>query len=148
MSDLTQGDAAAIRLDIRDLRADVTTRMDQAVTRREHEAEVRRIDAEAQAVRESLERHETSADRRLDTLRATIEALTGAVAAGDREVLAVVEADRAAHIAEREDDRKKAAQAKKDAADQRKSDRRWLVGTMIAAVAVILTATQVLRAFF
>lgn len=49
--------------DLRGLRVELTGRMDQMVTRREHEAEVRRIDSEAARVRDALDVHVTSSDR-------------------------------------------------------------------------------------
>lgn len=51
----------------RDLREDITRRLDQAVTRREHDAEVRRIDSERQADREALAQHaKASEDTHVD----------------------------------------------------------------------------------
>lgn len=141
MTDIGPGDGAAIRADIRDLRQDLTSRMDQMVTRREHEAEVRRIDAEALAAREALGRHEQEADRRLTEIER-------AVAAGDAKILAVIEADRAAHAQQREDDTKERATAKRQRAEQRKADRRWMIGAVIAASGVIIAAGQLLRVIF
>lgn len=60
--------------DVRDLRVDLTGRLDAMVTRREHDAEVRRIDAEARATRQALTTHEVTAEERHKALKATLDA--------------------------------------------------------------------------
>ena len=60
--------------DVRDLRVDLTGRLDAMVPRREHDAEVKRIDAEARATRQALSTHELTADERHKRLTATLDA--------------------------------------------------------------------------
>lgn len=58
---------ASTEAGFRDLRSDLTSRLDQAVTRREHDAEVRRIDSERQALSDALVQHaKTSEDTHVD----------------------------------------------------------------------------------
>lgn len=127
MSDPTLDAVNALRTDLAGLRSELTGRMDAMVTRREHEAEVRRIDAEARRTAEALAQHERESDRRMSELAA--EAATG-----DKAVLGVVEADKAERAAEA-----------KAAAAQRRVDRRWVIGAITAAAGVIIAAGQFLR---
>lgn len=127
MTDPTLDAVNGVRSDVKDLRDELTGRLDAMVTRREHEAEVRRIDSEAQRTREQLVQHERDADRRL------VEISTE-VATGDKAILGVVEADKAQRSAEA-----------KALAEQRKADRRWTIGALTAAAGVIIAAGQFLR---
>lgn len=127
MTDPTLDAINDVRGDVKDLRDDLTGRLDTMVTRREHEAEVRRIDSEAQRTREQLVRHEQDADRRLNEISTE-------VATGDKAILAVIEADKTQRAAEA-----------KAAAEQRQADRRWTVGALTAATGVIIAAGQLLR---
>jgi hypothetical protein len=127
MTDPTLDAVNAVRGDLAGLRTELTGRMDAMVTRREHEAEVRRIDSDAQRTREQLIRHEQDANRRLDDISTE-------VATGDQAILAVVEADKAQRAAEA-----------KALAEQRKADRRWTIGALTAATGVIIAGGQLLR---
>lgn len=98
---------------INGLRTELSGRMDQMITRREHEAEVRRQDAETAHVRQALADHERTAGARLDG----IEGQYGDV------LQKMTDAD------------EKREAARKDAEKQRRADRRSLVGILIAAVA-------------
>ncbi|KZM34555.1 hypothetical protein [Oerskovia enterophila] len=127
MTDPTLDAVNAVRGDVKGLRDELTIRLDAMVTRREHEAEVRRIDSEAQRTREQLMQHEREADRRL------VEISTE-VTIGDKAILGVVEADKAQRSAEA-----------KALAEQRRTDRRWTIGALTAATGVIIAAGQLLR---
>jgi chromosome segregation ATPase len=98
---------------INGLRTELSGRMDQMITRREHEAEVRRQDAETAHVRQALADHEQAAGKRLDG----IEDRYGDV------LQKITDAD------------KKRDEAREAAELRRRADRRWLVGILIAAVA-------------
>lgn len=111
MSDPILDALGAVRAQISELAA----RLDSMVTRREHDAEVRRIDAEAERTRESLLRHETDATRRLAEIESVVESRVD-------EVLAAVEKDRA----------------------ERKADRHWLVGIVVAACSAAVALGQLL----
>ncbi|GEL95349.1 hypothetical protein [Cellulomonas composti] len=115
--------------DLRDMRADLTGRMDAMVTRREHDAEVRRLDAEAQSTRDLLLAHEQSADRRLDAQRAEQRA-------ADEQIRE--------QIAEGERRREEAQIA---AAERRKADRRWTATWTLGAAAFMVTASTAARAW-
>lgn len=110
--------------DVRDLRLDLTNRMDAMVTRREHDAEVKRIDAEARAARDeiarnrdALEQHEASATAQWRSVEEQIKSA--------------------------EEKRESAVEAAKE---RRKADRRfialWLSGAVGAAVALATFITQ------
>ncbi|WP_372595578.1 hypothetical protein [Actinotalea sp.] len=71
---MDQDGAGAIRQDIRDLRADLTQRLDSMITRREHEAEVRRIDSEHRALAASHEALAQTADVEHAELRNALSA--------------------------------------------------------------------------
>lgn len=113
---------------INGLRTDLSGRLDAAVTRREHDAEVRRIDAEARATREALAAHEAQADVRLSAIKAAVDA-------GDASIRAQLE----------EGERKRDA-AVEQAAQRRREDRRyiatWMVGAVSAATAVTTLITR------
>lgn len=113
--------AAIDRVDrsVQSLRTDLSLRVDQMVTRKEHESEVRRLDAEAQATRKALADHETEAGKRLD-------GISEQIADGEK----------------RRQDAKNAAEA------QRKADRRWLIGIVLTAIAVAASVSGVIAAVF
>lgn len=110
--------------DVRDLRVDLTNRLDAMVTRREHDAETRRIDAEiasnraaAEANRKALEDHEAEATAQWRSVAGQIE--------------------------QAEQRRQDAAEA---AAERRKADRRFIATWSTTAVGVgIALATLVTR---
>lgn len=104
------------------LRSDLSGRMEQMITRREHEAEVRRQDAETAHVRQALADHERTAGARLDG----IEGQYGTV------LRRIADAD----------EKREAARAA--AEERRKADRRWLVGIILTAVSVASGLTGVL----
>lgn len=112
----------AVRATLRDL----TSRLETMVTRREHDAEVRRIDAEANATREALLRHENEADRRLTGIEDSIDTRVG-------EVLDAVEQDK----------KERAARADREA-EQRKSDRHWQIGMVASACGLAVALGQLL----
>jgi len=114
-TDPTLDAIGAVRVQVADLRTELTTRLDTMVTRREHDAEVRRLDAEATRTREALARHETNAGRHRTEIEDSIDTRVG-------ELLAVIEDDR----------RDRARQATRDA-EQRHADRRWLLGMVVSA---------------
>ena len=115
MSDPTLEAVQGVRDDVRELRADLTGRLDQMVTRREHESEVRRLDSERAALGDALVRHEESADVRLSSLQA-------AMVAGDKAVLTAIDA----------------------AEERRRGDRRWMAGWIVAAVGAAAAITNVI----
>ena len=115
MSDPTLEAVQAVRDDLRALRSDLTGRMDQMVTRREHEAEVRRLDSERAALGDALLRHEEASDVRLSGMH-------DAMRAGDREVLDAIHA----------------------ADDRRIADRRWLAGWLVTAIGVASAVTSLI----
>lgn len=126
MSDPTLDAIGAVRTQVADLRTDLTTRMDTMVTRREHDAEVRRLDAEAERTREALLRHETEAERRLGDIEHSIESRVGAV-------LTAIEEDKRAR-----------AKAAVHEAERRQADRRWLLGMVVSACGVAVALGQFL----
>jgi uncharacterized protein YaiL (DUF2058 family) len=105
--------------DVRELRTDLTQQMAQMITRNEHDAEVRRIDAEAQHTRAALVAHETEADKRLTAIQADIE----------------------------EGERKRTA-AQEAAAERRRQDRRFMVGTVITGMAAASAVVGLVVAIF
>ena len=123
--------------DVRDLRIDLTGRLDQMVTRNEHLAEVRRIDAEAARTKDALTSHEGAADRRLAAIQ---EDISDEARARAEVMAAMVEA-----IKEADDKRETALVA---VAERRRADRRFIVATIITAVAAASGATGVLVSLF
>lgn len=122
-NDATLAAIAGVSQDVRDLRVDLTGRLDQMVTRNEHLAEVRRIDAEAARTRDALAAHETQADHRLTAIQQDIEEeATARAAAFVGLTAAMTEADN------------KRDAAKVAAAERRKADRRFIVMWVVAAV--------------
>ncbi|TQL03498.1 hypothetical protein [Cellulomonas sp. SLBN-39] len=125
-------DVGALRAEtaasIQALREDLSARLDTTVSRREHEAEVRRIDAESRATREAMATLESQADARLLAAHAAIEAGDAAVRARLEEV-----------------ERKRGA-ALEAAEVRRREDRRylasWMVGAVSAATAVTALVTR------
>lgn len=112
--------------DLRGLRVELTGRMDQMVTRREHEAEVKRIDAEAARTRDALAAHQAQEDVRLTAIQAQLTA-------GDTAILARIEAGE-----------HKREQAQADAAERRRQDRRWTASWAVAAVSATAAVTTVI----
>lgn len=108
--------AAIDRVDrsVQSLRTDLTGRLDQMVTRKEHEAEVRRLDSEAQASRQALAEHERVAGKRLDEITDQHADLLQKIADADT----------------------KREAAREEEKLRRKADRRWLITVVIAAVGV------------
>lgn len=98
---------------VSELRQDITGRLDNMVTRREHDAEVRRIDAELAHQATAQSQHEQGATGRLAHLEATMTA-------GDKAVLERVE----------------------EADQKRQDNRRWLAGWMIGAVGLAVALSQ------
>lgn len=119
--------AAIDRVDrsVQSLRTDLTGRLDQMVTRKEHEAEVRRLDSEAQASRQALAEHERIAGKRLDEITEQHADLLQRLADADEK-----------REAARRDAEKEREVERKNAAAQRKADRRWLITITITAVGV------------
>lgn len=124
--------AAVERVDrnVRDMRVELSGRMDAMVTRREHQAEVRRIDADAQAAREALARHEAEEGIKLRDIEKSIRA-------GDEKILAVIANQESARAA-----------TEKARDDERKSDRRWQVGAVMTAASLAVALSQFLIRFF
>lgn len=124
--DATLAAIAGVSQDVRDLRVDLTGRLDQMVTRNEHLAEIRRIDAEAARTRDALSAHETQADHRLTAIQQDIE----------DEAKARAEAFVALASAMAEADNKRET-AKTAAAERRKADRRWVAGWVVCATGAV-----------
>lgn len=122
---------------ITSLRADLTQRLDQTVTRREHDAVVGRQDAETANVRQALALHETSANVRLLAIQTDIET--------EAQARANVMAAMMTAIKDADDKRETALTA---VAERRKADRRFTVGVIITAVSAASGATGVLVAIF
>jgi hypothetical protein len=127
MTDQTLAAVDALRGDITHRFDDLGRRIDSMVTRREHDAEVRRIDAYNQATRAAVDQNKSDADGK-------IEALQTAVADGDAKVAAELEADR----------QQRAAEIKQAAAD-RKADRRWMIGSVLAAAGLAVPVAAFVR---
>lgn len=108
-----------LRADVRDMRADLSGRIENLVTRREHEAEIRRVDAEAKLTRERLEVHD-----------AALAAIRAAVDAGDDAILARIDRD------------------EKDRAADARAARRFATTTTIAAVGVTAGAVGAIVTIF
>lgn len=109
---------------INGLRTELSGRMDQMITRREHEAEVRRQDAETSHVRQALVDHERTAGARFDGVEDQYADVLQKMADADE----------------------KREAARKESEKQRKADRRWLIGILIAAVAAASGASGVIFA--
>lgn len=130
MSDPILSAVEATTRQVADLRTELTTRLDQMVTRREHDAEVRRIDADHERTRANLATHEREAAAHFDTIAARVDE-------SERSIKSAIESEKIQRAAE--------AQA---TARQRVIDRRWLVGTLLTVGALIIAAGQLLRGFF
>ena len=113
-SDPTLAAVEAVRDDLRDLRTDLTVRMDGMVTRREHEAEVRRIDSEHRMLAASHHALVRSADVEHAELRTDIEA------------------DKAERRVERQ-----------RAEDSRRADRRTYMTVTVASIGVAVSGAAV-----
>ena len=118
MSDPTLSAIAGVAQDVRDLRTDITGRLDQMVTRREHVAEIKRLDEADKGQRDALARHEEAADARL-------------LAIGEK----IDEAERVR------------AAAVEAAAKRRTEDRRWLASWGVAAIVAAVGITQLIASF-
>jgi hypothetical protein len=127
MTDQTLAAVDALRDDITHRFDDLGRRIDSMVTRREHDAEVRRIDACNQATRAAVDQNKADTDGR-------IKALQTALADGDAKVAAELEADR----------QQRAAEIKQAAAD-RKADRRWMIGSVLAAAGLAVPVAAFVR---
>lgn len=103
------------------LRTDLTARIGEMVTRREHEAEIKRLDEADQRIAQALADHERAATRRLEGID---HQLTGV-----REQM------------EEADEKREAARAA--AEERRRADRRWLVGIVLTAIATASAVTGV-----
>lgn len=90
------------------LRQDLTGRLDAVITRREHDAEVRRIDSEHRALAERHAALEISADQEHADIRESL----------------------------RQDQEERREIAEKTEA-RRRSDRRWYIGITISAIASV-----------
>lgn len=121
---------ATVSKDVRELRVDLSTRMDAMVTRREHDAEVRRIDAEAVATREALDRHEAESVRHHQSIETNL-------ATGDALIVAKLERQEA----------RREEQATAESA-RRVSDRRWSFGAVMTAAALAVAVGQLITRFF
>lgn len=121
---------ATVSKDVRELRLDLSTRMDTMVTRREHDAEVRRIDAEAVATREALERHETESARHHQSIEASL-------ASGDALIVSKLE---------KQETRREEIAAATEA--RRIADRRWSIGAFMTAGALAVAVGQFITRFF
>ena len=106
---------ASTEAGFRDLRVDLTNRLDQNVTRREHDAEVKRLDSERAALAErhaDLEKRHSALEEHADLEHADI---------------------RDALRQDQEERREIADKAER----RRVSDRRWYIGITIAAVSAV-----------
>lgn len=134
-------DVGSLRTDvsaqIAALRSDLTQRLDQTVTRREHDAVVGRQDAETKNVRQALEAHEASANQHLVKIEGDIEAEAHARA----DVMTAM----MAAIKDADDKRETALEA---VAERRRADRRFIVGVIFMAVSAASAATGVLVSIF
>ncbi|WP_402465818.1 hypothetical protein [Isoptericola aurantiacus] len=119
-----------IRRDLRDRFDGLDKRLDQMVTREAHEATVRRLDDADSQLRRAQEQHEKEAEARH-------ERLAGEVRDADDKVLKQLEADR----------KQRAAEIAKAAAD-RKADRRWTVGAVLAAAGIAVPLAAFIRDAF
>ncbi len=72
--DVTLAAIDRVAQDVRDLRSDLTGRLDVLVTRREHDAEVRRLDSEHRALAEAHAALVISADQEHADIREVIDA--------------------------------------------------------------------------
>ena len=123
MSDPTLAAVEAVRDDLRALRADLTGRMDQMVTRREHEAEVRRIDAEANRTRDLAHTTRTALEAHEDAAAARLAHIDVSMRDGDAAVLAAITA------------------AEEHRAADRIAARRWTAGWVVTAIGVATALT-------
>jgi hypothetical protein len=128
VTDPTLSAIQGVAQDVRDLRAEITGRLGDMITRREHVAEVKRLDAEDTRTREALAEHERQADLRLTAIQVAVDR-------GDTEIRALIEAA--------EERRQAAVEA---AAERRRQDRRWFATWAVAAVGAAVAVTQVIAA--
>lgn len=119
MSDPILSAIEGVKADVRDLKTDLTGRLDQMVTRREMEAEMGTVRAVHQGLADQFERHAQDAEVEHSALRQSLE------------------------------DDKKARQAERQRVDdQRRADRRFFMTTAIAAVGVAATLVGAIVAIF
>lgn len=128
MTDPTLSAVQGVAQDVRDLRTDITGRLDQMVTRREHAAEVRRLDVVDEAQKTALIEHERQADIRLTAIQQAVDAGDGKI----RELIEETERRREAAVLV--------------ATERRRKDRQFFATWAVAAVAAAVAVTQLITA--
>jgi len=108
------------------LRNDLTGRIDQMVSQREHDAETRRIDAETARLRSDLDAH-------LAESRDWREELVRNVKAGDDEIRKLIEKGERAR-----------EEARTEQHDRRHKDRQFLITALIGFMTVTVGAITLL----